>query len=61
MTFIKGRIRSLLPDTSFFRAPAPGTNIESNEADETLCKGMLRKLGFDRNQFGFPLEEYSEG
>ncbi|WP_325201101.1 ribosomal protection-like ABC-F family protein [Oscillibacter sp.] len=47
-------------DTSFLRGPL-GDFILERGIDESLFKAILRKLGFSREQFDRPLEDYSGG
>lgn len=47
-------------DTSFLRGGLTDF-IRERGLDETLCKAILRKLGFSREQFQRDLADYSEG
>lgn len=61
LTLAPGLKISCVPqDTSFLRGSL-GDFIAERGVDETLCKAILRKLGFSREQFGRRLEDYSGG
>nr|WP_325212654.1 ABC-F type ribosomal protection protein [uncultured Oscillibacter sp.] len=61
LTLAPGLKVSYVPqDTSFLRGTL-GDFILERGIDESLFKAILRKLGFDREQFDRLLEDYSEG
>ena len=47
-------------DTAFLKGPLAGF-IDENKLDEPLYKAILRKLGFEREQFEKSMEQYSAG
>ena len=56
-----GIVISYVPqDTSFLKGSLPEF-AEENGIDESLFKTILRKMGFEREQFGRNMDSYSEG